>query len=610
MAFALKSKSHGKSQGADKSAHRPESARGLHSADSLSGFDMPVFQSPAAVLPGLPMIQTKLKTGEPTRFSQNGILQRKCACGGATGMSGECEKCGKKLPHGLQTKLKVNEPGDIYEQEADRIADQVMAPSAHPAASVAPPRIQRFSGVSNERMVEAPASVGQVLSSSGKPLEPALRQSMEQRLGHDFSGVRVHTGVNAQQSAQDVNAQAYTVGNNIVFGAGRFSPGTQAGRRLIAHELTHVAQQGASRMRLQRAPEEMKSTGRPSPGQCEPAPPRMPEPWKAGRKTKDKDVEIEYYLVTNPGYFCDMRPKTAAFIQYERKVWIRTVSGHEATLRIYATAELYPPFDLNKSDFQQLHAPAWSSLNWEVNVKYAEALAGSFSYWHAHPEGSRRSGGADLPLAENAKQQGRPFINFGLSPAQQRQTLEDFVEKGAQAEIKEYHKRLEEWKKKHPPQIKTPPRQPIPPPDKPRVSTSIGKPKDQEKVVKTADEAVAQVIENDSQATEAHVDEEAKKKDESDPWYAGLLRALAAIGIGLLILAAVAAVVVGVVFAFTGVVISIAAAVVIAGIILLVYGFVSAFRSRGDQSAYKGRLGARIGRAVLDAIGVTGIQEA
>jgi uncharacterized protein DUF4157 len=69
---------------------------------------------------------------------------------------------------------------------------------------------------------------------------------MEQRFGCDFSRVRLHTGVTARQSACDLNADAYTVGNDIVFGAGRFSPGTHQGRRLLAHELTHVVQQSGA----------------------------------------------------------------------------------------------------------------------------------------------------------------------------------------------------------------------------------------------------------------------------------------------------------------------------------------------------------------------------
>ncbi|MGE5379041.1 MAG: DUF4157 domain-containing protein, partial [Bacteroidota bacterium] len=110
-----------------------------------------------------------------------------------------------------QPKLIINPPGDIYEQEADQIADQVMATSAHPATSSEPPRIQRFSGQS-DGLDSAPASVDRVLASPGMPLEPALRQDMEQRFGHDFSRVRVHTNSQAAESARSVYAQAYTVG--------------------------------------------------------------------------------------------------------------------------------------------------------------------------------------------------------------------------------------------------------------------------------------------------------------------------------------------------------------------------------------------------------------
>ena len=89
----------------------------------------------------------------------------------------------------------------------------------------------------------APASVDQALNSPGSPLEPALRQDMEQHFRSDFSRVRVHSGAVAEQSARDVNANAYTVGQDVVFDAGAFQPRTHEGRRLIAHELTHVVQQ-------------------------------------------------------------------------------------------------------------------------------------------------------------------------------------------------------------------------------------------------------------------------------------------------------------------------------------------------------------------------------
>ncbi len=170
-------------------------------------------------------------------------MQHKCVCGGSRGLSGECEECSKKKRFGLQTKLKVNEPGDIYEQEADRVADQVLATPAHPGVSGSPPRIQRFSANSNGQMQAAPVSVERALASPGSPLNPALRQDMEQRFGHDFSKVRVHSDGASERSARHVNAHAYTSGYDIVFGPGRFAPGTIEGRCLLAHELTHVVQQ-------------------------------------------------------------------------------------------------------------------------------------------------------------------------------------------------------------------------------------------------------------------------------------------------------------------------------------------------------------------------------
>ena len=90
----------------------------------------------------------------------------------------------------------------------------------------------------------APPIVDEVLRSSGRPLDPATRAYMEPRFGHDFSRVRVHSDAKAAESARAVNALAYTVGRDVVFGAGQYAPGTAAGRRLVAHELTHVVQQG------------------------------------------------------------------------------------------------------------------------------------------------------------------------------------------------------------------------------------------------------------------------------------------------------------------------------------------------------------------------------
>jgi hypothetical protein len=88
-----------------------------------------------------------------------------------------------------------------------------------------------------------PDTVRDVLRSPGQTLESSTRAFMEPRLGYDFSQVRVHTDSVAADSARAVNARAYTVGRDMVFGAGRYAPNTSEGQQLLAHELTHVVQQ-------------------------------------------------------------------------------------------------------------------------------------------------------------------------------------------------------------------------------------------------------------------------------------------------------------------------------------------------------------------------------
>ena len=178
---------------------------------------------------------------------------------------------------GIQRKLTVNAPGDAYEQEADRVAEQVMR-MPEPGATATPAVSGGVAGVQREcacggscddckkktsetehaqvRMkaagpgiaggIEAPPIVGDVLRSSGQPLDAGTRAFMEPRFGHDFSKVRVHTDAKAGESARAVQARAYTVGSNVVFGAGEFNPGTDAGQRLMGHELAHVVQQERS----------------------------------------------------------------------------------------------------------------------------------------------------------------------------------------------------------------------------------------------------------------------------------------------------------------------------------------------------------------------------
>lgn len=180
------------------------------------------------------------------------LLRRKCACGASSAsLTGTCAACqGRSL---VPPRLAIGTSHDPLEQEADRVADQALAAPARTAVSRAAPLVQRLAGQAGATAGLAPASVNQVLASPGMSLEPALRQDMGRRFGHDFSSVRVHDDGPAGQSAREVGANAYTVGRHIVFGAGRFAPCTPAGRWLLAHELTHVLQQGASvSARLQR----------------------------------------------------------------------------------------------------------------------------------------------------------------------------------------------------------------------------------------------------------------------------------------------------------------------------------------------------------------------
>src|ERR1700730_4092879 len=149
--------------------------------------------------------QLRQRTPAYTAIS-SAVLQRKCACGNHT-LSGEGEECKKEKRPLQRTSLSLRERG-----------------------------------TEGERQV--PPIVHEVLRSAGQPLDPGTRAFMEPRFGHDFSQVRVHTDAKAAESALAVNAVAYTVGqNHIVFGAGRYAPTNYAGRRLLAHELTHTIQQ-------------------------------------------------------------------------------------------------------------------------------------------------------------------------------------------------------------------------------------------------------------------------------------------------------------------------------------------------------------------------------
>jgi len=208
-------------------------------------------------------------------------LQRKaaCPCGGG------CPACRAK-----PNDLKVSQPNDPAEIEADQIADEVMrmpvgeatqqkngsglagiqnqiaVPSIHRKCSACEEddeaKIQRkpLSSVGGVPL-QSPAHVHSAINSGGRPLDAETRNFFEPRFGYDLGSVRIHTGDRAEQSANAIVAKAYTLGSNLVFGSGEYQPHSESGRRLIAHELAHIMQQGTGKIQeLQRQQAEESAT--------------------------------------------------------------------------------------------------------------------------------------------------------------------------------------------------------------------------------------------------------------------------------------------------------------------------------------------------------------
>lgn len=156
----------------------------------------------------------------------------------------------------IQTKLTVGAPDDPMEREADRIAEQVMQKREN--------KVQRKCDAcaeeDNEKVQRKPAAdfrgdneiSGEIANSikaslgNGTPVQPATRTYMESGFGTDFSNVQIHTGSNAAAISSQLNARAFTTGNDIFFNKGEYAPETDDGKRLLAHELTHTIQQGDS----------------------------------------------------------------------------------------------------------------------------------------------------------------------------------------------------------------------------------------------------------------------------------------------------------------------------------------------------------------------------
>ncbi|MCC6288286.1 MAG: DUF4157 domain-containing protein [Chitinophagaceae bacterium] len=174
----------------------------------------------------------------------------------------------------FQPKLTISQPGGKYEQEADAVAEQIMRAPGENKQMFFQPQITPLNTIQKKcahcedeenkvqmksngdvTAAEAPAVVHDAITSTGNPLDAVTKSFMESRFGYDFSDVHIHNDTLAHQSSSAINAKAYTSGNHIVFGAGQYQPGTNAGKQLLAHELTHVVQQNNSISRqIQRVP--------------------------------------------------------------------------------------------------------------------------------------------------------------------------------------------------------------------------------------------------------------------------------------------------------------------------------------------------------------------
>ncbi len=152
----------------------------------------------------------------------------------------------------VPAEVTVDQPADRFEEEADRVAEQ-MTWRLEPRDRGGQLQLEGTPG-------QMPPSTSGLNAQTdvrlgGQPLPESVRASLEPRLGHDLSQVRLHTDSRANATAEALNARAYTIGHNIGFGAGEFAPGTDSGRRLLTHELVHVAQQArTSTALLQRKP--------------------------------------------------------------------------------------------------------------------------------------------------------------------------------------------------------------------------------------------------------------------------------------------------------------------------------------------------------------------
>jgi Domain of unknown function (DUF4157) len=279
----------------------------------------------------------------------------------------------------IQPKLVVNEPGDACEQEADRVADQVMRmPELELSTAAAPPQLSRKCAACEEEEAralqtkaagspeavagEAPSIVHDVLRSPGRPLDAAARIFMEDRFRHDFTGVRVHNDAGAASSARAINARAYTLGNDVVFGAGQYSPDSGDGRRLLAHELAHVVQQSGATAKKSTISEARDPYQQPEPKAVDD---------NASGRTTDSDSTH-----TAP---IDRTPATQAAL-----LEVNKYSGHSGAVLFRKNGESVHPEEQHCDDLSKDPTATCEGIILCLN-ELIEALAGRFDQFEGDP---------------------------------------------------------------------------------------------------------------------------------------------------------------------------------------------------------------------------------
>ncbi|WP_062297658.1 DUF4157 domain-containing protein [Nostoc piscinale] len=177
-------------------------------------------------------------------------------------------------PPRIQMKLSIGEPGDKYEQEADKLAKDVVQrinssetppvqPQPQPEEEIRKKSfIQRLSNIDEKSATSDLEASIQRMQGSGQPLAETIKAPMEQAFGANFSGVKIHTDAQSDQMNKSIQAKAFTTGQDIFFRQGTYDPGSRGGQELIAHELTHVVQQTGSGKVQKSEDREIVSLGR------------------------------------------------------------------------------------------------------------------------------------------------------------------------------------------------------------------------------------------------------------------------------------------------------------------------------------------------------------